>query len=108
MSNPEIIDLEARRIIRSNEIECAEKDLLLQTAHDLIEIGSSQFEYGDIRFLLTKSGLSYNPGYQIETENLDGSERFRNSWSALSGDQDWQVKSIIKQLTRLMAYMESE
>lgn len=69
----------------------------------LVRDGSSEIEFGIKRFLLSKSGESHNPGFQIETENLDGSGRFRNSWSALSGDENWQVACVKNQLARLIA-----
>lgn len=99
----EIMDDEARRILRAQEIENQEQELLLRVAHELIATGSSKFEYGQKIFRLNKSGLSYNPGYHIESENLDGSENFRHSWSALSGDQEWQVACMKNQISRLLA-----
>ena len=99
----EILDDEARHILRAKEIENQEQELLLRVAHELIAKGTSSFEYGQKIFRLAKSGLSYNPGYHIESENLDGSENFRHSWSALSGNQEWQVFCIKNQISRLLA-----
>jgi hypothetical protein len=104
----EDFDDEETRTRRASEIGISEKDLLNRVARLLVNSGSSHFEFGIKRFLLTKNGQSHNQGYQIETENLDGSGRFRNSWSALSGDEDWQIECITNQLARLLAYTESE
>lgn len=103
MSANEILDDESRHIIRAKEIENQEQELLLRVAQELIATGSSKFEYGQKIFRLNKSGFSYNPGFHIESENLDGSENFRHSWTALSGDQEWQVFCIKNQVTRLLA-----
>jgi hypothetical protein len=96
----EAITLYARKIL---EVQGKSLDDL---ALKLVRVGSSEIEFGMKRFLLSKSGESHNPGFQIETENLDGSGRFRNSWSALSGDENWQVTCIKNQLARLMATYE--
>lgn len=103
MCAKEILDDEARHILRAKEIENREQELLLRVAHELIATGSSSFEYGQKIFRLGKSGLSYNPGYHIESENLDGSANFRHSWSALSGDHEWQVFCIKNKISRLLA-----
>ena len=103
MEHSGILDDEAKKILRAKEIARTEQDLLFRVANELVKAGSSSFEFGSKRFLLTKSGLSYNPGYQIESENLDGSGLFRHSWSALSGDLDWQVSCIINKVSHLLA-----
>jgi hypothetical protein len=107
MTNLEDLGDEATRAMRANEIANSERDLLKKASRSLVIDGSSQFEFGLKRYLLTKIGQAHNPGYQIETENLDGSGRFRNSWNALSGDEDWQINIVTNQLARLMAYAES-
>ena len=107
MTNLEDFNEEETRARRASEISISEKNLLNNAAQLLIRSGSSHFEFGLKRFLLTKNGQSDNPGYQIETENLDGSGRFRNSWSALSGDEDWQITCITNQVARLMASYEA-
>lgn len=94
------IALRARRILE------VEGNSLDNQALKLVREGSSQIEIGNKRYLLSKSGESHNPGFQIESENLDGSGRFRNSWIALSGDENWQVTSIKNQLAHLIASYE--
>ena len=103
MNDSEILDDEAKKIIRSVEILKKESELLHKVALELIEADSARFQYGNSRYLLAKSGLAYNLGYHIESENLDGSNRFRHSWSALSGDNEWQVISIMRELSQLLA-----
>jgi hypothetical protein len=95
-----VVALRARKILEHQGTS------LNNTAIKLIQNGSSQIEFGIKRYLLSKNGSSHNPGFQIETENLDGSERFRNSWSALGGDENWQIECIKNQLARLMATYE--
>ena len=107
MTNLEASGDEATRAMRAKEIANSERDLLKKASRSLVMDGFSQFEFGLKRYLLTKNGQAHNPGYQIETENLDGSGRFRNSWNALSGDEDWQINIVTNQLARLMAYAES-
>lgn len=103
MAEVDPFDDETRQILRAKEIENQEQELLFRVAHELITTGSSKFEYCHKIFRLNKSGLSYNPGYRIESENLDGSENFRHSWSALSGDKDWQIFCIKNKISRLLA-----
>lgn len=103
MEHSDIFDDEAKKILRAKEIAHAEQDLLFRVAKELIDAGSSSFEFGSKRFILNKSGLSYNPGYQIESENLDGSGHFRHSWSALSGDFEWQVSCVANKVSHLLA-----
>jgi len=107
MPNLGNLDEDAALTIRSHELAISQKETLTRVAVALVRNGSSEFEFGLKRFLLTKNGQSDNPGYQIETENLDGSGRFRNSWSALSGDEDWQITCITNQVARLMASYEA-
>ena len=101
-------DYESLLSVRASEIATSEKLTLDEAAKTLVRDGVTCFEYKLKRFHLKKSGPSHNPGYQVETENLDGTGRFRNSWSALNGDQDWQIKCVSKHLARLMAYTESK
>lgn len=103
MDTREPDDEEMRKVILAREIGYSEHDLLLRVALELIEKGKSQFEFNKKRFLLSMSGFSHNPGYQIESEDLDGSNFFRHSWSALNGDKDWQVTSITTNVSRLLA-----
>ena len=103
MDTREPNDEEMRKVILAREIGNSEHDMLLRVALELIEKGKSQFEFNKRRFLLSMSGLSHNPGYQIESEELDGSNLFRHSWSSLNGDKDWQVKSITTNVSRLLA-----
>ena len=103
MDTREPNDEEMRKVILAREIGNSEHDMLLRVALELIENGNSQFEFNKRRFLLSMSGLSHNPGYQIESEELDGSNLFRHSWSSLNGDKDWQVKSITTNVSRLLA-----
>jgi hypothetical protein len=108
MADFETLDQESEFIIRAAEIAVKEKLILESAVRELVTSGSSSFENGSKRYLLSKSGESHNPGYQIETENLDGSGRFRNSWIAAKGDEDWQISCIINQVTRLIATVESD
>jgi hypothetical protein len=108
MADFETLDHESDRIIRAAEIAVTEKLILESAARDLVVHGSSRFEYGSKRYLLDRSGKSHNPGYQIETENLDGSCRFRNSWVVLNGDEAWQISCVINQVARLIANTESD
>ena len=103
MDTREPNDEEMRKVILAREIGNSEHDMLLRVALELIENGNSQFEFNKRRFLLSMSGFSHNPGYQIESEELDGSNLFRHSWSSLNGDKDWQVKSITTNVSRLLA-----
>jgi hypothetical protein len=103
MCASEILGDEARHILRAKEIECQEQELLVRVARELISAGSATFEYGQKIFRLNKSGLSYNHGYKIESENLDGSENFQHSWSALTGDEEWQIFCIKNMVSRLLA-----
>ena len=103
MCASEIFSDEARHILRAKEIEDQEQELLTRVARELISAGSSTFEYSQKIFRLNKSGLSYNLGYKIESENLDGSENFQHSWSALTGDEDWQIFCIKNRVSRLLA-----
>ena len=96
------IALRARRILE------VQGNSLDNPALKLVREGSSQIEIGIKRYLLSKSGESHNPGFQIETENLDGSGRFRNSWIALIGDENWQVTSVKNQLAHLIASYEED
>ena len=95
-------------MLLAREILENQKTFLDNLAIKMLQEGSSQIEFGIKRYLLSKNGSSHNPGFQIETENLDGSERFRNSWSALGGDENWQIECIKNQLARLMASYEVE
>ena len=103
----EIFSDEARHILRAKEIESQEQELLMRVARELISVGSSTFEYGQKIFRLNKSGLSYNLGYKIESENLDGSENFQHSWSALTGDENWQIFCIKNKVSRLLASQDN-
>ena len=103
MDTREPNDEEMRKVILAREIGNSEHDMLLRVALELIEKGKSQFEFNKRRFLLSMSGFSHNPGYQIESEELDGSNLFRHSWSSLNGDKDWQVKTITTNVSRLLA-----
>ena len=103
MYESEFLDEEALHIIRAKELLEKEFELFSRVALELIESGSSQFEYGESRYLLGKSGLSFNPGFHIDSENLDGSNRFRHSWSAFSGDTEWQIRVISNKLARLLS-----
>lgn len=103
----EIFNDEARHILRAKEIEGEEQELLLRVARELISVGSSTFQYGQKIFRLNKSGLSYNLGYKIESENLDGSENFQHSWSALTGDENWQIFCIKNKVSRLLASQDN-
>jgi len=103
MAEIDELDDEARKILRAKEIEGQEQELLIRVARELISLGSSTFEYGQKIFRLNKSGFSYNLGYKIESENLDGSENFQHSWSALTGDEDWQILCIKNRVSRLLA-----
>ena len=107
MAERDELDDEARKILRAREIEGQEQELLLRVARELISVGSSTFEYGQKIFRLNKSGLSYNLGYKIESENLDGSENFQHSWSALTGDEDWQIFCIKNRVSRLLASQDN-
>jgi hypothetical protein len=103
MCASEIFSDEARHILRAKEIEGQEQELLMRVARELISLGSSTFEYGQKIFRLNKSGLSYNLGYKIESESLDGSENIQHSWTALTGDEDWQILCIKNRVSRLLA-----
>jgi hypothetical protein len=107
MCASEIFSDEARHILRAKEIEGQEQELLIRVARELISVGSSTFEYGKKIFRLNKSGFSYNLGYKIESENLDGSENFQHSWSALTGDEDWQILCIKNWVSRLLASQDN-
>ena len=107
MAERDELDDEARKILRAREIEGQEQELLLRVARELISVGSSTFQYGQKIFRLNKSGLSYNLGYKIESENLDGSENFQHSWSALTGDEDWQILCIKNRVSRLLASQDN-
>ena len=107
MAERDELDDEARKILRAKEIEGQEQELLIRVARELISVGSSTFEYGQKIFRLDKSGLSYNLGYKIESENLDGSENFQHSWSALTGDEDWQIFCIKNRVSRLLASQDN-
>ena len=107
MCASEIFRDESRHILRAKEIEGQEQELLMRVARELISVGSSTFEYGQKIFRLDKSGLSYNLGYKIESENLDGSENFQHSWSALTGDEDWQIFCIKNRVSRLLASQDN-
>ncbi|QLL24451.1 hypothetical protein DLE04_01715 [Actinobacteria bacterium IMCC26103] len=101
-------DREAVVVLLAREILESQETFLDNLALKMLQEGSSQIEFSAKRYLLSKNGSSHNPGFQIETENLDGSERFRNSWSALGGDENWQIECIKNQLARLMASYEVE
>jgi hypothetical protein len=101
-------DKETIVVLRTREILEHQGTSLDNLALKLIQDGTSQIEFGSKRYLLSKNGPSHNPGFQIETENLDGTERFRNSWSALSGDENWQIVCIKNQLARLIASYQVE
>lgn len=103
MADLKTLDHESKRIIRAAEIAVTEMLFLESAVQKLVANGCSSFEYGSKRYLLNKSGESHNPGYQIETENLDGSCRFRDSWVALNGDEAWQISCVINQVARLIA-----
>jgi hypothetical protein len=106
MEQSKKIDREEAMTLHARKILEVQGESLDDLALKLVRVGSSEIEFGIKRFLLSKSGESHNPGFQIETENLDGSGRFRNSWSALSGDENWQVTCVKNQLARLMATYE--
>jgi hypothetical protein len=103
MAEKDGLNDEVKEILRAKEIEGQEQELLMRVARELISVGSSTFEYGQKIFRLNKSGLSYNLGYKIESENLDGSDNFQHSWSALTGDEDWQIFCIKNRVSRLLA-----
>jgi hypothetical protein len=107
MCASDVFNDESRHILRAREIESQEQELLLRVACELISVGSSTFQYGQKIFRLNKSGLSYNLGYKIESENLDGSENFQHSWSALTGDEDWQIFCIKNGVSRLLASQDN-
>lgn len=64
-------------IVRGFEILEENEGNFRAVAKELIEKGAVSFEFMGRRIILTTYGLSYNMGFNLEFENLDGSGRYK-------------------------------
>lgn len=94
-------------IVRGFEILKENEDKFYVAAKELIEKDSVSFEFMGTRIILTTYGLSYNLGFNIGTENLDGTHRFRNGCCSYPDTYEDRIQDITTAVSILAAEIES-
>ena len=93
--------------MRGFEIFEENEDKFQTAAKVLIEKGSVSFEFMGKRVILTTYGLSYNLGFNFETENLDGTKRFLDGLCYYPKDYEDRIQTIATTVSILAAKIES-
>lgn len=98
---------DASNIVRSFEIFEDNKIKFRAIAEELIQKDAASFEYATKRILLTAHGPRNNQGFNLETENLDGTARFKDGWCYYPDNYDDRVKAITTSISLLAAEIET-
>lgn len=93
-------------IVRGFEIYEKNESKFREVAKELIEKGSASFEFMKKRIILTAYGLSYNLGFKLEFENLDGTGRFKHGWSHYPDTYEDRITEITTAVSVLAAEIE--
>ena len=94
-------------IVRGFEIYEKNEKKFRSVAKELIEKDSVSFEFMGKRIILTTYGLSYNLGFNLEFENLDGTGRFKHGWSCYPNTYEDRITEITTSVSILAAEIES-
>ncbi|MFZ2227835.1 MAG: hypothetical protein WA090_01615 [Candidatus Nanopelagicaceae bacterium] len=94
-------------IIRGLEIYEENESKFREVARELIDKDSVSFVFLGKRIILTTYGLSYNMGFNLETEDLDGTQRFKSGWCYYPDNYEDRVQAITTAVSILAAEIES-
>ena len=94
-------------IVRGFEIYEKHESKFREVAKELIDKDSASFEFMGKRIILTTYGLSYNLGFNLEFENLDGTGRFKHGWSYYPDTYEDRITEITTAVSILAAEIES-
>lgn len=94
-------------IVRGFEIFAENESKFRSIAQELIEKDFVAFVFLGKRIILTTYGLSYNLGFNLEFENLDGTGRFKHGWSYYPDTYEDRITEITTAVSILAAEIES-
>jgi len=100
-------DEDASTIVRGFEIFADNESKFRSIAQELIEKDFVTFVFLGKRIILTTYGLSYNMGFNLETEDLDGTQRFKSGWCYYPDNYEDRITEITTAVSILAAEIES-
>lgn len=75
-------------------------------AEEVLDKGIGSIEYEGKLVVFQREDLPRNPGIALFSENLDGTNRFKDGWMSNSGTREQQLNSIAFQLAGKAASIE--
>ncbi len=75
-------------------------------AEEVLDKGIGSIEYEGKLVIFQREDLPRNPGIAMFSENLDGTNRFKDGWMSNSGTREQQLNSIAFQLAGKAASIE--